>query len=262
MRKMVNVNKEIVFIGIFLLLSGTIKAKEWQKYIVNGAFSFEVPSTLELRADGDLYTKEVLKEHGCVINADKIVFQQKDLSVKDSHALLNQYCRIIINYQKGEADEYFNSNEDYVLTRDDIETIQSVIESDAAERLISIESIRYENKAQFSGIIAEYRRKGFGDNPPVRVQYHLIYNNNEMVTFVLSYREQEEAIWKDDLKKIIGSFSWNEKKMQKDFGGTISTFEEELPKTSKKNDGVLVGFLTCISLFFLLYFILKNKIKK
>lgn len=255
-----DVNKIYIIIGIFLLLPGAIKATEWQKYIVNGVFSFEVPNTIELRTDSDLYTKDILKEFGYVINADKIVFQQKDLSVKDRRALLNQYCRIIINYQKGEVNEYLSSNEDYFLTYEDIETIKSVIESDAAECLISIESIRYENKTQFSGIIAEYRRKGFGDNSPVKVQYHLIYNNDEMVTFILSYREQEEAIWKDDFKIIIESFSWNEKKMQKDFGKTVSTFGgEELAKTSKKNNGALVGFLTCISLFFLLYFVLKNK---
>ena len=41
-----DVNKIYIIIGIFLLLPGAIKATEWQKYIVNGVFSFEVPNTI------------------------------------------------------------------------------------------------------------------------------------------------------------------------------------------------------------------------
>lgn len=244
----------------FLLTFSTIKATEWLKYTVNGAFSFEVPNSIELRTNNDPYTKDMLKRHGFVINSDNIVFQQKNLSINNEDALLNQYCRIIIHYQKGKSNEYLSSNEDYTLTNEDIESIKSIIESDAAERLISIESIRYENNTQFSGIIAEYRRKGYGNNPPVRVQYQFIYNNDEFVTFVLSYREAEKEIWENDFKKVMASFQWINKKVKREFNDNTSTYKKEKRNVSSDKDNkALTGFLFCSLLFIVLYYISRKK---
>lgn len=246
----------LTYTTFFLLTFNTIKAKEWQKYTVNGAFSFEVPNSIELRTANAPYTKDMLKRHGVILNSDNIVFQQKNLSINNENALLNQYCRIIIHYQKGKVNEYLSSNENYTLTNEDIEAIKSIIKSDATERLISIESIRYENNTHFSGIIAEYIRNGYGENLPVKVQYQFIYNNDEFVTFVLSYREKEKEIWENDFKKVMASFKWINKKVKREFNDNTSTYKEEKRNVSSDKDNkALVGFLFCSFLFIILYYI-------
>lgn len=245
-----------------LFVFGTSQAKEWQKYTINGAFSFEVPNSVELRTSNDSYTKDMLKTYGYIINSDNIVFQQKKLSTNDKDALLNQYCRIIIHYRKGKANEYLSSNENYTLTKEDIESIKSIIESDAAERLISIESVRYENNIHFSSIIAEYIRNGYGDNSPVKVQYQFIYNNDEFVTLVLSYREKEKEIWENDFRKVIASFRWINKKVKGEYIDKIhSQKETEQTISSDKKSKILNRFLFYSVLFIVLYLMLRKKIK-
>lgn len=245
---------------LLLFVFGTSQAKEWQKYTINGAFSFEVPNSVELRTSDDSYTKDMLKTYGYIINSDNIVFQQKNLSTNDKNALLNHYCRIIIHYQKGKANEYLSSNENYTLTKEDIESIKSIIESDAAERLISIKSIRYENNTHFSSIIAEYIRNGYGDNSPVKVQYQFIYNNDEFVTLVLSYREKEKEIWENDFRKVIASFRWINKKVKGEYIDKIHSLKEtEQTISSDKKGKMLNRFLFYSVLFIVLYLMLRKK---
>ncbi len=147
--------------------------------------------------------------------------------------------------------------------KNDIALVKSTIEADCGDKLLSIESIRYENNASFSGIVAEYRRKGFAENPPVRVKYYMIHNDDEMVTFILSYREEEEAIWGDDFEKVIASFRWNEKKIVKKNSEDVSDLEKnEVPILVKTNNGALKGFFCFSFLFFLLLFLFKKQMKK
>ena len=96
----------------------------------------------------------------------------------------------------------------------------------------------------------------------MRVQYQFIYNNDEFVTFVLSYREAEKEIWENDFKKVMASFQWINKKVKREFNDNTSTYKKEKRNVSSDKDNkALTGFLFCSLLFIVLYYISRKKIK-
>jgi hypothetical protein len=52
-----------------------------------------------------------------------------------------------------------------------------------------------------------YRRTG-ADKYTTACKIYLLFNGNEMVKIIVSYREQESDIWLPDLTNIIKTFTW------------------------------------------------------
>jgi hypothetical protein len=54
-----------------------------------------------------------------------------------------------------------------------------------------------------------YRRTG-ADQYTTACKMYLLFNTDEMVKAIVSYREQERDIWLPDLSNIIKTFRWEQ----------------------------------------------------
>lgn len=179
----------------------------WKEYVIDsGAFSIAVPNTIELRHEHDLYTR-ALKSIEMYCNSDVVVFQPKDLSHFSSEAL-NHYCRIMILHIVGNKGDFLRS--------DETEKIDSETKSFLRDLVISQRNI-YEILEEptytwidIDGIKAieiKYRRSGSHNNTTACTMY-LLFNDDEMVRMIVSYREQEKELWLPDLDNVIKTFKW------------------------------------------------------
>ncbi len=181
--------------------------KEWTRYYIdNQAFSISIPPTMELRHDNDVYTK-VLKNVGLSVNSDKVVFQQKDLSGFNQNAL-SHYARIMILHSTGDYDDFYKYNETFPIdyeVREDLKSI--VLNNSNPYKLIGEPSYQWVSVGACKALEVKYRRTGDKGNT-TNSRFYILYNNNEMVQLIISYREQESDIWANDLSKVIETFKW------------------------------------------------------
>ena len=179
----------------------------WTKYyLANQAFSISVPPIVELRHDYDKYVKS-LHKLGLFCNTEDIVFQQKNLANNSSEAL-SRYCRIMIQYNKGNAGDFPSASETFPLDSDVRNELREVVENEVKPfSIIGEPSYIWINIKDARAIEIAYRRTG-ADNNTTAGRMYIIFNSNEMVKAIISYREQESNIWLPDLTNIIKTFRW------------------------------------------------------
>ena len=180
----------------------------WTNYTLNNALAFSVPPTVELRHDYDKYTQK-LKDHSLWVNTDEVVFQQKNLSVCDEKSQ-KQYCRIIMQYDMGEAGDFLCANETDYLDNDTKQYLYELAETASYPSAI-IGDVKYD-WVTINGIKVlrtSYKRNGLNDGP-VCCQMLFLFNSKEMVQIILAYRESESDLWKSDFEKIVKTFNWKQ----------------------------------------------------
>lgn len=190
------------------VLSPFAAPESWIKYAIDaGSFSISVPNTVELRHEYDNYTRQ-LKELGFVCNSDRLVFQQKGLSDKKSDAY-NHYCRIIVAYVKGNEGDFLRSSE---TERIDYETelfLKDLVMSElGGYKLLGEPKYEWIGIGVVKAIEIKYKRSGSKGNTTACTMY-LLFNCDEMVKMIVSYREREKDIWLPDLDNVIRTFRWN-----------------------------------------------------
>ena len=177
----------------------------WSQYTGKSAFTIMTPSTLELRKPEDAYSQNI------ICSNDAIVFQQKGLSHFDSPAL-KKYCRIIINYQKGEYGDFLKSTETEVIDAESRNILEQIVISNigSASRLMDPISYSWTMVGGSKCLQIDYRRTGknFDTTIPVICRMAIFQNDNEMVIMTLAYREKEADLWKNDFEKVFKSFRW------------------------------------------------------
>lgn len=183
--------------------------KSWIKYyLANQAFSLSVPPIVELRHDYDKYVKR-LHEFGLACNTEDVVFQQKDLA-NNSPVALSRYCRIIIQYRKGEDGDFPLAGETFPLDSDVRAELREMVENELEPfKLIAEPSYKWISIEGAKAIEITYRRTG-ADKHTTACKMYLLFNGNEMVKTIVSYREQESEIWLPDLTNIIKTFRWEQ----------------------------------------------------
>ncbi len=183
------------------------ESKEWTRYYIdNQAFSISVPPTMELRHDNDVYTK-VLKNVGLSVNSDKVVFQQKELSGFSQNAL-SHYARIMILHSTGDYDDFYKYNETFPIDYEVKEDLKSIVLNNSKPyKLIGNPTYQWVSVGPCKALEVKYRRNGDKGNT-TNCRFYLLYNCNEMVQLIVSYREQESDIWANDLSKVIETFKW------------------------------------------------------
>ena len=181
----------------------------WMKYyFANQAFSLSVPPIVELRHDYDQYVKS-LNKLGLSCNTEAVVFQQKDLSNNDPGAL-SRYCRVMIQYNKGNAGDFPSASETFTLDSDVRNEFREVVENEVKPfTIIGEPTYKWINIRDIKAIEVAYRRTGT-DNNTTACRMYIIFNSNEMVKAIVSYREQESDIWLPDLTNIIKTFRWEQ----------------------------------------------------
>ena len=179
----------------------------WKKYyLANHAFSISVPPIVELRHDYDQYVKRI-QGLGLSCNTEDVVFQQKDLANNSPEALA-RYCRIIIQYIRGNTDEFPLSNETFTLDSDTRTELRVIVENELGNyTLIGEPSYKWISINDKKAIEISYRRNGAKNNTTA-CRIYILFNSNEMVKTIVSYREQESDIWLPDLTNVIKTFRW------------------------------------------------------
>lgn len=181
----------------------------WIKYYFsNQAFSLSVPPIVELRHEYDKYVKR-LNDLGLSCNTKDVVFQQKNLANNDSEAL-SRYCRVMIQYNKGNDGDFPLASETFPLDSDVRRELREIIENEVKPfDLIGEPSYNWISIKDAKAIESTYRRTGANNNTTACRMY-ILFNANEMVKAIISYREQESDIWLPDLTNIIKTFRWEQ----------------------------------------------------
>lgn len=178
--------------------------ESWNTYYSkDNSYSIAVPPTVELRRKkNETSTPDSYPQH----QSDLVVFQQKGLSqnTKEAH---KHYCRIMI--------KHYNLNEDCVpgpneedATIFDKQALEEMVYAEVKPyALLSQPTYKWVDIAGKKAIEVNYRRKGINGNT-TNVTIYLLFNHTEIVKIIISYREQEAYIWKNDFDNIINTFNW------------------------------------------------------
>lgn len=179
----------------------------WTKYLIsNEAFSISVPSSVELRNEYDEYTR-LLKGVGITCNSDVVVFQQKGLSSQSKEAY-KHYCRIMIQHATGNAGDFLRADEIEKIDYDTKEFLKELVLGELGGfSLLAEPTYKWININGTKAIEIKYRRSGTDSNTTSCTMY-LLFNYDEMVKMIISYREQERELWQRDLDNMIKTFNW------------------------------------------------------
>ena len=179
----------------------------WTKYyFANQAFSISVPPIVELRHDYDKYVKR-LEQLGLSCNTEDVVFQQKNLANNDSEAL-SRYCRIMIQYHRGNDGDFPMASETFPLDSEVRNELREVVENELGSyKLVGEPSYKWISIKGKNAIEISYRRTG-AEQYTTACRMYMLFNECEMVKMIVSYREQESDIWLPDLPNVIKTFRW------------------------------------------------------
>ncbi|OUP10300.1 hypothetical protein B5F34_05135 [Mediterranea sp. An20] len=189
--------------------------KEWINYELANAFTLSVPNTVELRNKNDLYSQEVrdIRWHGYRINLDNIVFQQKGLAMNSPEAF-ETYCRILVNYEKGNTGDFYKATEYEEFGAEGIFYLQKSVKQGneaAGNKIIGEPGVCWIKIGNIYALEIEYVRSGTEDNP-VQVYTYSFFNNDETVTLTLSYWVEDREKWEKDFQNLVRTFAWNKLK--------------------------------------------------
>ena len=182
----------------------------WITYKGGTAFQITIPPTVELRNENDAYSQS-LKSLSLTHNDGNIVFQQEGLSRQEPEAY-GRYCRIMIQYVSGSSGDFMKSTETEPLDYEWQGVFDDLVEGSIgpASNLMGGYSYDWTTINGAKCIKIDYRRTGnnFDTSIPVVCRIAIFQNNDEMVKLILSYREKEAPIWKEDFDKVFESFKW------------------------------------------------------
>lgn len=192
-----------------------IPSDSWMNYEISNAFTLSVPNTVELRNKNDLYSQEVrnIRWHGYRINLNNVTFQQKGLSINTPEAF-ETYCRILLNYEKGNTGDFLKATEYEGLGAEDIFYLQNQIKQSAkavGDKIIEDPNVCWIRIGNIYALEIGYVRSGTEDNR-VQVYTYSFFNNDETVTITLSYWVKDREKWEKDFQNIVRTFAWNELK--------------------------------------------------
>jgi hypothetical protein len=197
-------------------------------------YSLSVPNTMELRNENSMMSlgKEIIRDK--MKNIKKIdvgdfnfVFQPAgtdDVSNSERQKkALALYARVLINYEKGNTDDYLKWNDDISYSQSEYNELNKMFKNNllsqaeqmkqmGMENLITnIENVKVgKNANKFVYIKQQYVRKGLNGN--VKVIDYYLHNNSEMIKLTISYRVSDSHLWEADFSKIIDAFNFTTKK--------------------------------------------------
>ena len=182
----------------------------WITYKGGTAFQLSVPPTVELRNDNDAYSQGI-KSLNLTYNDGNIIFQQEGLSRQEPGAY-DKYCRIMIQYVGGSSGDFMKSTETEPLDYEWQGVFDDLVGGSIgpAANLMGGYSYDWTTINGAKCIRIDYRRTGnnFDTSIPVVCRIAIFQNNDEMVKLILSYREKEAFIWKEDFERVFESFKW------------------------------------------------------
>ena len=183
---------------------------DWSTYSFGSEYELSVPPTVELRNDFDEYT-QFARKYNLPLSENSVVFQQKGLSGRKSEAM-GKYCRVLIQYYGGANGDFMRKDETAIFDTEWDKLCNEMVVAELGPSTSLMGKIDYcwrEVNGQ-KYIEVKYKRTGanFDSSIPVICKICLFQNSNEMVKMMLSYREQEAALWEKDFELIVKTFKW------------------------------------------------------
>ena len=97
------------------------------------------------------------------------------------------------------------------ITPADKEALRPLIDHEVSPySFIEHPTYRWVDIAGTKAIEASYSRTS--DDGPVSCRLYMLQNYDEIAKVVVTYREKDAHLWKDDLEKVISTFEWNNPK--------------------------------------------------
>lgn len=179
----------------------------WTSYSIgNDAFTLSIPPTMELQKEYASSTR-CLSSKKYASDLNFVIFQQRGLSRKN-HRALQQYCRIIIQHVIGSDGDYLKSSETAVIDQETEAEFREMIDRELVSfHLLSGPQYRWIDINGTKAIEMDYTRNGVQGHTTA-CKIFLLFNNNEVVKMIVSYREQEKNLWSPDLDNVIRTFRW------------------------------------------------------
>lgn len=184
------------------------QTKDWDTYMMHGVFSIKIPPSMEVKNSNEIHIPD---EYDLInkrrrIKSMPIIFTQKGLAAKDSSAF-NTYCRIIIEIEEGQKGDFYKPDEKEELSIEDIRYIQNSVNT-GIYKLLGTPEVRWIKIRNIYALNIEYNREGMY-NYHTKVNTYLLFNDSKSITLTLSYRREDENLWKKDFETIISTFQWN-----------------------------------------------------
>lgn len=174
-------------------------------YKLNDVGYITIPEEMELQEG--IYKKMVeenIKLYNFEISENRIVFQQKGLN-KFNQKGFQSYARIIIET------EYGNFDKDIFMTSQELKEANTIMRNSVYQnfkntnlKLISWYGTSVTSINGKSALKVSYLRQ-LSSNPYVIVNMYIIPNGSKKHIITLSYRQNEEKIWKPIYSKVLKS---------------------------------------------------------
>lgn len=174
-------------------------------YKLNDVGYITIPEEMELQEG--IYKKMVeenIKLYNFEISENRVVFQQKGLN-KFNQKGFQSYARIIIETEYGDFDK------DIFMTSQELKEANTIMRNSVYQnfkntnlKLISWYGTSVTSINGKSALKVSYLRQ-LSSNPYVIVNMYIIPNGNKKHIITLSYRQNEEKIWKPIYSKVIKS---------------------------------------------------------
>ena len=209
-----------LFFHIYAITLSGQDAITFRNYSILDVGKISIPSTLEIQSGeikklcdslANAWNSEFSNDF--LIPVSKAVFQQAGLNnnVKSS---FNTYARIIISITNSGA--VGNSHDIKNASLEEMTEIDSILKDQF--------ELQMNNKNGFNSKILDWfgtervEMKGWtalrfsysrvlNENPPVLVTVYRFYSNDKIFSVTLSYRMQDEILWKNSFDNIIKSFT-------------------------------------------------------
>lgn len=194
------------------------KYADWETISVPGICTFQIPSTMEIKAGK---FKEVSDQHLARIyeiteERHRVVAQQAGLNALSDMARA-KYARIIVETQIATPGEFERLGDPLPLSVEEVRRIDATIklgidkeinQTTAAgtnAKIISWDGTRIVRVNGIDCILTTYRR-AINSAPPVIVRVYRFMNNDRIHIVSISYRETERELWANDLDKAVSTF--------------------------------------------------------
>lgn len=194
----------------------------WTKVFIDELGSFDLPPTMEIQ---DGVAKELNDEFERILKlpSTNIVFQQKDLnkdmdnvfsdnfdSEKGSNGKgFERYARVMLATLMNDTSiKLFCESSPF--SKSDLILVNRELKNQFSANITIVEwfPIEFVKINQMCALHISYVRKSVNAiKPNVRVDEYQFFNDDRIHQLIMSYRINEEKIWKKDFEKILNSFT-------------------------------------------------------
>lgn len=202
-----------------------VKYTGWHSIIVPGVCSFQIPPTMEIQGGKykkfvDEVKKEMFKKSPELSpfifdERERVIAQQQGLNNKEGSAL-KKYARILVSYSVEQNDDTYDLHKPFPASDNEVVAAGEVWRDTMNQTgIITVKKWYPSKKVQindYHAICHKYIRNSNtpGVTSPVFVVMYNFFNKNMSYTVTISYRQSEEKLWKNDLEKVINTFTFEE----------------------------------------------------